>query len=205
MSRPIDPLNPIPTGKTILIWGGSSATGALAISHAKNAGHTVITTSSPHNFPLLKSLGADHIFDYNTIDATISAIRELGQIDYWLDCISLPASLNAIFKIMEGPLGEGKKIDLLLLLPPSMTGITTYPEGVNAKMLLFRNKAEENRELVAWMLGSGGYLESGIKGGWVKGVPAECIGGLGKVEEGIERVFEGVSGKKLVVEPWLED
>jgi hypothetical protein len=205
MSRPTDPLNPALTGKTILIWGGSSATGALAISHAKNAGHTVITTSSPNNFPLLKSLGADHIFDRNTLDSTISSIRDLGKIDYWLDCVSLLSSLNAIFKIMEGRFEEGKKIDLLLLLPPSMTGVTTFPEGVNPKMLLFRNKAEENKELVEWMLGIDGYLERGIKGGWIKGVPAECIGGLGSVEEGIDRVWRGVSGRKLVIEPWVED
>jgi len=71
--------------------------------------------------------------------------------------------------------------------------------------MLFRNKAEENQELVQWMLGSGGYLERGIKGGWIKGVPAECIGGLEKAEEGIESLFNGVSGRKLVVEPWVED
>jgi NADPH:quinone reductase-like Zn-dependent oxidoreductase len=28
------------------------------------SGLEVITTSSPHNFELLKSLGADHVFDY---------------------------------------------------------------------------------------------------------------------------------------------
>lgn len=205
MSRPTDPLNPTPTGKKILIWGGSSATGSLAISHAKNAGNTVITTATPHNFTLLKSLGADHIFDRNTLDSTISSINNLGKINYWLDCVSLPPSLNAIFKIMEGRFEEGKNIDLLLLLPPSMTGSTTFPDGVNAKTLLFRNKAEENRELVEWMVGSDGYLERGIKEGWIKGVPSECIGGLDSVGDGIERVFGGVSGRKLVVEPWVED
>jgi hypothetical protein len=28
------------------------------------SGLEVITTSSPHNFELLKSLGSDHVFDY---------------------------------------------------------------------------------------------------------------------------------------------
>jgi len=48
----------------ILIYGGSTATGTLAIQFAKLSGLEVITTSSPHNFSLLKSLGADYVFDY---------------------------------------------------------------------------------------------------------------------------------------------
>jgi NADPH:quinone reductase-like Zn-dependent oxidoreductase len=71
---PLYPANPEPNGKKILIWGGASAMGALAICHAKAAGYTVISTSSPHNFPLLKERGADHVFDYNDEDATINSI-----------------------------------------------------------------------------------------------------------------------------------
>lgn len=31
---------------------------------------------------------------------------------------------------------------------------------------------------------------------------AEVIGGLEKVSDGIEKVYAGVSGKKIVIEPW---
>lgn len=48
----------------ILIYGGSTATGSLAIQFAKLSGLKVVSTSSPHNFDLLKKLGADKVFDY---------------------------------------------------------------------------------------------------------------------------------------------
>jgi NADPH:quinone reductase-like Zn-dependent oxidoreductase len=52
------------TGKWILIYGGSSATGTLAIQFAKLSGYKVITTCSPKNFELVQALGADIVLDY---------------------------------------------------------------------------------------------------------------------------------------------
>ncbi|KAH8696390.1 putative zinc-binding oxidoreductase ToxD [Talaromyces proteolyticus] len=52
--------------KTILIYGGSTATGTIAIQFAKLAGYTVITTASPKHFDLVKGRGADLVFDYNS-------------------------------------------------------------------------------------------------------------------------------------------
>ncbi|KAF2428041.1 putative zinc-binding oxidoreductase ToxD [Tothia fuscella] len=52
----------------ILIYGGSTATGALAIQWAKLSGLEVITTCSPRNFEYVKSLGADLTFDYSSPD-----------------------------------------------------------------------------------------------------------------------------------------
>ncbi|KAE8452329.1 hypothetical protein EG329_001029 [Mollisiaceae sp. DMI_Dod_QoI] len=51
--------------KWILIYGGSSATGTLAIQFAKLSGLKVITTASPRNFELLRGLGAEYLFDYH--------------------------------------------------------------------------------------------------------------------------------------------
>ncbi|MCJ1442839.1 MAG: hypothetical protein MMC23_003336 [Stictis urceolatum] len=71
---------PLPTEPTIdpyslLIYGGSTAMGTMAIQYAKMSGVTVITTASPHNFDLVKSYGADVVFDYNEPDVG-SKIRE---------------------------------------------------------------------------------------------------------------------------------
>jgi NADPH:quinone reductase-like Zn-dependent oxidoreductase len=52
------------TGKWILIYGGSSATGTLAIQFAKLSGFKVVTTCSPRNFDLVSGLGADVVLDY---------------------------------------------------------------------------------------------------------------------------------------------
>jgi NADPH:quinone reductase-like Zn-dependent oxidoreductase len=51
-------------GKWILIYGGSSATGTLAIQFAKLSGYKVVTTCSRRNFDLVRGLGADVVLDY---------------------------------------------------------------------------------------------------------------------------------------------
>jgi hypothetical protein len=51
-------------------------------------------------------------------------------------------------------------------------------------------------------LARGGFLENAIKGGSLEAVPAEVLGGLESVPDGIERVHDGVSGRKIVIEPW---
>ncbi len=57
---------PKPTGKTLLIWGGSTSVGSNAIQLAVAAGYEVITTASPRNFDYVKKLGASQVFDYNS-------------------------------------------------------------------------------------------------------------------------------------------
>jgi NADPH:quinone reductase-like Zn-dependent oxidoreductase len=206
MHRPTLPPRSLPSseaGKKILIWGGSSAMGSLSISYAKAAGYTVVSTSSPHNFALLSSLGADHIFDHSDPE-TVQKIRDLFPIDYWFDTISLKSSLSTICKIVAPEGQQVTKVNILTLLPLIMAGLKEQdlPEGVSVKMHRFSTHAEENREWSEWLLSKGGYLERGIKEGVIKGVPPTVLGGLDKAAEGIDMVEKGVSGTKVVVEPW---
>ena len=55
-----------PTGKTLLIWGGSTSVGSNAIQLAVASGYEVITTASPKNFDYVKRLGAHQMFDYKS-------------------------------------------------------------------------------------------------------------------------------------------
>ena len=182
--------------------------GALSISHANAAGYTVIATCSTHNFEFVKARGASHVFDYNNEEETLKAIRELGTIDHIYDCVSLPSSISALIKLFSSSWGmEKKEVTIYTLTPPSMYGNPTLPEGLNAKLVLFRSSAPENTELVEWMLKKGGYLETGLKDGWLRGVDGESIGGLESVAKGLERRrvvgLKGVSARRLIVEPWL--
>ncbi|KAB8210546.1 chaperonin 10-like protein [Aspergillus parasiticus] len=59
------PLNPIQKKEYILIYGGSTSAGTLAIQYAKLAGYSVLTTCSPRNVDLVRSRGAEAVFDYN--------------------------------------------------------------------------------------------------------------------------------------------
>jgi hypothetical protein len=204
MHWPTIPATPLPAseqGKKIVIWGGSSAMGSLSISYAKHTGYTVISTASPHNFDILKACGADHIFDHSD-PTTVEKIRSLFPIHYWFDTIAQRSSVTALLKILAP---EGKpvtKAHILLLVPPVISGVRDFPEGVTAQFHQFSPQAPENADWMKYFLGSGGFVERAMKEDLIKGVPAEVLGGLESVAGGIERLHRGVSGRKLAIEPW---
>jgi len=69
---------PKPTGKTLLVWGGSTSVGSNTIQLAVAAGYEVFTTASPRNFDYVKALGASQVFDYNSktvVDDLIHAFK----------------------------------------------------------------------------------------------------------------------------------
>lgn len=90
LAWPTEPLKePVP----LLIYGGSTATGTLAIQFAKLSGYTVVATCSPRNFDLVKKLGADHVFDYKHPNAAAD-IRKVtdNKLKYVFDTVSTEQS-----------------------------------------------------------------------------------------------------------------
>ena len=49
------------TGKTLVVWGGSSSVGALAIQLAVASGLKVVATASKHNADFVKKCGASEV------------------------------------------------------------------------------------------------------------------------------------------------
>ncbi|GMM31656.1 hypothetical protein DAMA08_044010 [Martiniozyma asiatica (nom. inval.)] len=80
----------------VLIWGGATSTGMLAIQIAKQLyGLNVITTASEKHFKLLKDLGADFIFNYNDGDVILKIKNATGNnIKYALDTVSDVKTFN---------------------------------------------------------------------------------------------------------------
>lgn len=66
---------PNPTGKTLIVWGGSTSVGANAIQLGVAAGYEVFTTCSPKNFSFVKGLGARKAFDYNSKSVVTDMIK----------------------------------------------------------------------------------------------------------------------------------
>lgn len=92
------PMNAI---DTILIHGGAGGVGGFAIQLAKLEGKRVITTASERNHEYVRSLGADHVIDYNTenVKERVMEITEKHGVDAVLDTVgrdSATASLDMI-------------------------------------------------------------------------------------------------------------
>lgn len=91
----LDPpsLSPKKSGKTLLIWGGSSSVGTAAIQLAVASGLEVVTTCSKRNFALVEKLGAN-AFDYNSPSIVGDLVEELkkGTFVGGYDCESLPST-----------------------------------------------------------------------------------------------------------------
>ncbi|KAI0859265.1 GroES-like protein [Xylaria cubensis] len=73
----------------VLVAGGSTATGTRTLQLLKLAGFRPIATSSPSNFDLCLSYGAEKVFDYRspTCGADIRAYTG-NELEYAFDCIA---------------------------------------------------------------------------------------------------------------------
>ncbi|ESK87230.1 zinc-binding oxidoreductase [Moniliophthora roreri MCA 2997] len=97
---------------SILIWGGATSVGQFAIQLAKNAGLQVITTASPKNHELLKSLGADAVFDYRDSAVVDKVIKQVGgKLAYAVDCVSTDDSARQTSECLE----SGGHVSLVLM------------------------------------------------------------------------------------------
>ena len=88
----------ITEGDTLLIDGGAGAVGQIAIQFAKQRGADVFTTAAKRNHKLVRSLGADVVFDYQDSNLCQKIRRELGPqgFDAILDTIGGDATQRNI-------------------------------------------------------------------------------------------------------------
>jgi NADPH:quinone reductase-like Zn-dependent oxidoreductase len=80
--KPLPYINPKPTRKVVLIWGGSSSVGACAIQLAIGAGYEVATTAGILNLDYCKSLGAKYVFDRSKSTVVEDVVAGLKNQDF---------------------------------------------------------------------------------------------------------------------------
>ena len=203
LGLPLPGSDQAPAGVPILIYGASSATGTLAVQFAKLSGCSpIITTSSPHNFDLLKSLGADAVFDYKDPDCA-KKIREYTKdgLAHAVDCIATAETAE----ITSNAIGSGGGMVSYLLSPKHerkdvragyTVGYTVVGEYFKFRDVEYpANPADLEFGIKFWAL-----AEKLLAEGRIRPHPVE-VGkdGLKGVFEGCQAMREGrVSGKKLV-------
>lgn len=194
--------NPPAPGTWLFVYGGSSSVGQYAIQLAKLSGYKVVTTASRRNHELVKSLGADLVFDYNDPDVARS-IKEAtnGGIRLVYDTISEDYTYPIILDSIAGE--EPAKISLLHKSNPEFVEkrkdvqwletfiYTAYGPTVNTK------NNEEERAVLSKFLWEKlpGLVSGGLKPNMIK----KFDGGLDNVGAALDYLVQGkASGEKIV-------
>ncbi|KAF1994670.1 GroES-like protein [Amniculicola lignicola CBS 123094] len=114
LDLPGTPDEPFKTKIPILVYGGSTATGTIAIQLLKLSGFEPIATCSPRNFDLVRGCGASAVFDYVDPD-TPAAIKQHtgGRLKYVLDCISDAHSVDVCFAAIARTGGRYASLELV--------------------------------------------------------------------------------------------
>ncbi|KAI0905329.1 putative alcohol dehydrogenase [Ustulina deusta] len=194
----------------ILIYGGSTATGMVGIQFAKLSGLQVITTCSPHNFDLVKSFGADAVFDYKS-PTCAADIKEFTQnrLTYSWDCTGDGAGLcaAAMSDAEPGVYGTIMPADYELLSrtnsmvegQPFMRGYDTQGEDYLWFGQTPVTPDVEETKYYQWFLE---FTQPLLETGTIKpprAVVNKTGSGLGGVMKGLEEMKAGnISGVKLV-------
>ena len=194
LALPRPSLDPESTGKSVLVWGGSSAVGSNAIQLAKAAGMQVITTCSASNSDYVKSLGADKVFDHKSPSVTDEVAAELDKGT----CAGIYLATGKVAEACQVSLKSKQKLSIASA-NPVMPG--DVPDGVEAKFTIDTEGTDMFEQTVPITFG-GYFAEALAKGKYKVAPPPEAVPrkGLEGIQDALDILKKGVSAKKLVVE-----
>ena len=163
-----------------------------------------MTTCRPHNFELVKSYGADAVFDYSDADDCAAKIREYTEdgLKYAFDCISEGSSIAVCANAISSKGGHYSALLSVSDFPrDDVTSKSTLAYTAMGKAIRLRGNdipaIPENEQFASkfWTL-----TEKLLKDGKFKTQPVKVgSGGLQGVFDGLDLLRKGkVSGEKLV-------
>ncbi|SPO07540.1 related to toxD gene [Cephalotrichum gorgonifer] len=195
-------------GDTVLVYGGSSSVGLLAIQLLKLCGYRVATTCSPHNFNLVKKYGADAVFDYrsptcaadikaytrNRLRRVIDPFAEVATTSLCYEAIGRAGGTYCALEQYEESICTRQTVHHQVVMGPAILGrgvLLPEPYGAPA-----------DPELHEWSKRFYRNLQELILDGRLKPLPIKVLepAGFDTVLAGLE-LLKGkqVSGTKLVV------
>jgi NADPH:quinone reductase-like Zn-dependent oxidoreductase len=151
----------IQRGQEVLVYGGSSTTGTVAIQYAKYLGARVTAVCSTANLEMVKSLGADVVIDYVKVDALKPGVH----YDFVFDAVgkNKTSKLKEACRKALAPGGKYASIDdSAMLLDSKRLGlISELVEGGHIKPVVdrcypFEELAEAHRYV------GGGHKRGGV-------------------------------------------
>ncbi|EXK80122.1 hypothetical protein FOQG_15341 [Fusarium oxysporum f. sp. raphani 54005] len=195
LSLPLPQKQPVDTGKTIFIWGGSSSVGATAIQLSVASGLKVVATASKRNHDLVKSLGASIVLDYNSpsiVDDAVTALKDHDLVACY-DAISEPQTIAPLGAILD-QLGA---CDVCFVVPPRGEISKNIKWTISLAFELLNERGRPISEYI-WKK----FVPEALKEGRLQTKPDPVIVGKGlkSIQEGLNKLQKGVSAQKFVIE-----
>ncbi|KAK0716290.1 putative quinone oxidoreductase [Lasiosphaeris hirsuta] len=190
LGLPYPSLEPVPSGKVIVVNGASSSVGSMVTQLATAGGIMVIGVTSARNAELARTCGAAEVFDYRdssfvekVVKAVVNSKLEfVGVVDSVSTGETYPNDLLILKKLSGGHLS--------CTHPPP----TEVPENVKAGMIFAVNDVATP----VWE----DYVTKALQAGKLKCLPPPTVIGRGLeyIHGALEKCEAGVSAAKLVVE-----
>ncbi|KAF4335850.1 zinc-binding alcohol dehydrogenase domain protein [Fusarium beomiforme] len=185
-----------PTGKKILIYGGTSNMGSLAVQYVRMAGYSVVTTTSPKHRAFVETLGPDKIINHRQdCEALINALVAEGPYDMVVDTISRPNTVSLLASVLAAQ-GGGIVFATLPAFGPE-----SLPEGVVRDFRSWSSMlySDGNEQWIRWAFHT--FFVKGISSGKLLPTQIKRIGGgLEAINFALDTLEKGVSNTKIVVE-----
>lgn len=178
------------TGKSILVWGGASSVGAVAIQMAVATGLKVVTVASKHNLDKMKGLGASAAFDYKDPNVVDDIVAALQGTEFAGVCDAI-GEWSAWVPVSEKLGGRYGTVALIQDKVPK----TIEGDCVFAVSVALSDKYVGD---VVWAK----WVPEALENGTLQAVPEPLVVGKGldAVQKGYDEQKKGVSFRKIVIE-----
>ncbi|KAH7305591.1 enoyl reductase [Stachybotrys elegans] len=195
------------TQQHVLVYGGSTAMGTMALQLLRLSGLVPVCTCSPRNFAMVKALGAAEAFDYHHPNCGDSIHQYTGgRLAYALDCITDLSSMRICYAALGTGGGRYMGLDPLPLrghtrrdVKPDWTLVfTMFNKPLNVGRPFSRPARPKDRAFAeGWYNATQPLIDMPDL---IKPHPIDLgTGGLHGVVQGLNRMRKGeISGVKLV-------
>lgn len=195
----------------VLFWGGATAVGQPIIQLAKKLhGYTkIIAVASKKHESVLKSYGADEVFDYHDADVIEQIKKKYPDIQTLVDCVSNEDTIKQVYKVAS----DDKPATILQLTTLSIENIPKEERKDNKKIVgsLLYLATGEDIPFGAFTLPADQAYRNGViefiefinpkvNAGEINHIPVKVHeGGLNDVQQMLNDIKSGKnSGQKLV-------
>lgn len=184
--------------QAVLIWGGASSVGTVAVQSAKLLGFTVYVTASTRNHEYMKKLGAHAVFDYKDSDVVSQIVRQAQKDGVRLNtahCVVQESLQPTLDVLMETKGDAPAKVAHSPPLPQD------HPTLDNTTILFNFPPAEKTARDKHIYQCFNGWLAKGLQLSTVVPSPAIQVeaGGLEGLNSALDKLKAGVSSTKIVV------